>query len=129
MKWQRPRIFVKYSNRKARYYRGLWAEIWAGIYLTCKAYRLLFWRYRTPVGEIDLIMKRGKITIFIEVKSRKKHADALYAVHAKNQKRVIRAAQYFLAAHPEFADSAFRFDVISVSCYGLPYHLQNAFQT
>ena len=114
--------------RRARYRRGLAAEIGALFYLLCKGYWPVTWRYKTPGGEIDLVMRRGRQLLFVEVKARATHDEAAYAVHAKNQSRVVRAAQYFLAAHPTCADCAIRFDVVLIAWYRWPKHLVNAFQ-
>jgi putative endonuclease len=54
-------------------------------------------RYKTPVGEIDLLALKGRRLAFIEVKRRKSLEDAL---PARQRRLVVRAAQYWLAATP-----------------------------
>lgn len=117
------------SARQRNYRRGHLAEYAALVYLCGKLYRPLVRRYKTPVGEIDLIVKRGRTLVFVEVKQRKQRDDAAFAVHGKNQSRVVRAAQYFLSAHPEFELHQVRFDVCLIPWYGWPHHLRNAFQS
>ena len=53
------------------------AALWA---MRCKGYRLLASRYKTPMGEIDLIMRRGNVTCFIEVKKRASDDAAIFSV-------------------------------------------------
>lgn len=114
-------------ERQRRYRYGLAAEWLALLYLLAKAYRPLATRYKTPVGEIDLIVARGRTLIFVEVKARRTHADAAHAVHITNQSRVVRAAQYFLQRHPRYANHQVRFDVCLIAWYRWPQHLANAF--
>jgi putative endonuclease len=49
---------------------GRWGEEIAAEYLQEKGYQLVDRNFRTPYGEIDLIVRRDEITIFVEVKTR-----------------------------------------------------------
>lgn len=115
------------AQRQKSYKRGLAAESLAMLYLLAKGYRPLSTRYKTPVGEIDLIMKRGNMLVFVEVKHRAKQLDAAHAVHAHNRSRVVRAAQYYLSAHPDLTSHQVRFDVCLLTWYRLPHHIPHAF--
>jgi len=115
------------QERRARYRHGLWAEYVALLYLSLKGYRLVCWRKKTPVGEIDLILRRRRQLIFVEVKARRDHATAAHAVHPKNQARVVRAAQYFLSSHPKYAAHDIRFDAVLIAWYRWPHHIIHAF--
>jgi putative endonuclease len=115
------------NRRKRAYYKGLLAEWLALTLLLLKGYRPCAWRYKTPVGEIDLIMRTRHSLVFVEVKARQHRADALAAITPRNQQRVARAAQYYLYAHPEYAPLTLRLDVVCVPWYGWPYHTRNAF--
>lgn len=115
------------KRRKAANRAGVLAEWLACIWLMLKGYRLLCMRYKTKVGEIDLIMRRGKTIVFVEVKARRTHEDAAASIHRANQQRVMRAAQWFLCAHPAYGTHHFRFDVVTVSCYVRLQHVPNAF--
>ena len=82
---------------------------------------------KTPVGEVDLIVRRRDVTVFVEVKSRSfshQEADALFAV---NRKRIVRAAQYWLIRNPRHAEEELRFDVIFLAPFAWPRHLKAAF--
>ena len=114
-------------ERLRRYRKGLRAEWFTLAFLTLKGYRFVAARYKTPVGEIDLILRRGKNLVFVEVKARTRIEDAAIAVHVKNQSRVRRAAQLFLNAHPSYQPYQVRFDVVLVTWYKRPRHILNAF--
>jgi putative endonuclease len=115
------------SQRQRHHRRGMRAEYLALLFLTLKGYRFVAWRYKTKLGEIDLIMRRAKTLVFVEVKARSNHADAAHAVHAKNQSRVVRASQLFLLNHPTYQDFQVRFDVVLVAWYRMPHHRVHAF--
>lgn len=97
---------------RVRAYRsGLFAETLAALLLRLKGHRVVARRYKTPVGEIDLVALKGKRLAFIEVKRRKTAEDAAWTVPAKQRRRIVRAAQYWLAGHPDFAGHDIAFDV------------------
>lgn len=107
---------------------GRSAETLAAWVLRLKGFRILSMRYRTPVGEIDIVARRGRLIAMVEVKHRAgsaaAHAQALEAV---NTARIVRAAEWFQSAHPRYRGYDFRFDVISVAPGRWPRHLVNAF--
>ena len=107
--------------------RGILAEHMALIWLMLKGYWPVAMRYKTPVGEVDLIMRRGNILTFVEVKGRRHILDAAQAIHTKNQTRVVRASQHFLMAHPSYANFQVRFDALLIAWYARPQHVVNAF--
>lgn len=68
--------------RQARvraYRRGLFAETVTALLLRLKGHRILARRYKTPVGEIDLVALKGRRLAFIEVKRRKTKDDAAWS--------------------------------------------------
>src|ERR1700745_1028268 len=88
-------------ERVAAFQTGLSAESRAAAYLMAKAYRILAKRFRTPHGEIDLVVKRRNLVAFVEVKARATLDDAAFAVTPRQRARIIDAAQAWLLAHPE----------------------------
>ena len=102
--------------------RGRRAEAIAAWYLRAKFYRILARRYRTPLGEIDLIARRGSTIVFVEVKSRATGEAGLEAVTAKSRQRIARAAALWLAVHPTAAGLDQRFDVIVAAPGRRPRH-------
>lgn len=101
-------------------------------YLKKKGYRFVDRNYRCPVGELDLIALDRRVIVFIEVKTRSDESfgTPLESVHRQKQKRMIRAALYFLSRH-QLHDREARFDVIGISFSdGEPVveHIPNAFE-
>lgn len=117
----------KSKARIAAYLAGHRGEALAALWLRLKLYRILARRYKTPMGEIDLIAERFGVTVFVEVKARSRAASEAETLEAVNQRRIVRAAQYWLAHHPGKADTSFRFDVIFLAPRQWPRHVVNAF--
>jgi putative endonuclease len=113
---------------RVRAYRsGLFAETLAALLLRLKGHCVVARRYKTPVGEIDLVALKGKRLAFIEVKRRKTAEDAAWTVPAKQRRRIVRAAQYWLAGHPDFAGHDIAFDVVLAAPRRWPQYIANAF--
>jgi putative endonuclease len=73
------------------------------------------WRY--PGGELDLIMRDGEALVFVEVKTRRGEqlGAAEESVTTAQTRRLLRAAQTFLAQRPDLADLYWRIDLFSVT--------------
>ncbi|MBI2233897.1 MAG: YraN family protein [Micavibrio aeruginosavorus] len=108
------------------YKTGLQAEFLAVIFLRLKGYRILAQRCKTPLGEIDLIARRGKTLVFVEVKTRGTIAAALESVSARQAGRIVRAAQCWLASR-NAAGMDLRFDVIAIEFPFKIKHIESAF--
>ena len=117
----------KSKARIAAYLGGQRGEALAGWLLRLKLYRIVARRYKTPVGEIDLIAERWGTTVFVEVKARSRAASEAETLEAVNRSRISRAAQYWLSRHPGKAGTAMRFDVIFLAPGRWPRHVINAF--
>ncbi|PCJ94258.1 MAG: YraN family protein [Hyphomicrobiales bacterium] len=115
------------NSRKAAYTKGHRAEQIAALYLRLCGYSILATRFKTPVGEIDLIARRGHLIAFTEVKWRASSDKALEAVQLSAQHRISRAALYWLTRQPQYCDFDQRFDVIALAPWRWPIHLTNAF--
>jgi putative endonuclease len=113
--------------RIAAFHTGLSAESRAAAYLMAKGYRILAKRFRTPHGEIDLVVKRRNLLAFVEVKARATLDDAAFAVTPRQQARIVDAAQAWLVMHPEHADFELRFDAMLIAPRHLPRHVLAAF--
>jgi putative endonuclease len=114
-------------ERVAAFRLGLSAESRAAMLLIAKAYRILARRWKTPFGEIDIVARRRHTLIFVEVKARATLDEAVEAVTVKSQRRIIRAAELWLAHHPHDGQGDVRFDVIVVTPGKIPHHIPNAF--
>ncbi|MGI9414329.1 MAG: YraN family protein [Hyphomicrobiales bacterium] len=114
------------QKRKAQT-RGRLAEIAAAILLSLKGYRILAWRFRCPVGEIDLIARRFGTVVFVEVKARRDMEAAAHAISNRQQARIIRAAEYWSMHHEAAARGDWRFDVVLVGAAMWCRHIKHAF--
>lgn len=116
------------EKRNAAFRLGVSAERRAALFMAVKGYRTLAKRWKTPVGEIDLVVQRGALIAFVEVKARAGLDAAAEAVLPRQKKRIIAAAEAWLAAHPEHAGYDMRFDAILVAPGKLPRHIEAAFE-
>lgn len=116
------------AKRLKAYRLGLSAETVAAWMLRLKGYRVIALRYRTKAGEIDLVARRGSVLAFVEVKARATAEAGLFAVDARAQARIARAADVFIARHPRLAGLDRRFDIVVVAPRALPRHLPAAFE-
>jgi putative endonuclease len=109
------------AGRRAAQQRGARAEQRAALYLRLKGYRILARGYRTPVGEIDLLAA-------VEVKSRGDRDTAAFSISPRQQARVARATEHYLAANPRYAAYRIRFDAILDTPWRLPKHIRDAWR-
>lgn len=114
-------------ERVAAFKRGLSAESRAALLLIAKAYRILERRWKTPFGEIDIVARRRGVVVFVEVKARGGVDEALEAVTERTKRRVMAAAELWLARNPQQSNRDMRFDVIVVTPGKMPRHIVNAF--
>ena len=115
------------AQRRIAFRFGLSAESRAAAFLIAKGFRILARRFRTPLGEIDIVARRRGVLIFVEVKARDSFDAAAEAIGKRQQSRIIAAAQLWLASHPEDAMRDMRFDVVLVVPGRVPRHLPAAF--
>ncbi len=117
---------MKQARAKA-YRSGLFAETLTALLLRLKGHRIVAQRYRTPVCEIDLVALKGKRLAFIEVKRRKTKEEARLDASPRLRRRIVRAAQYWLAGHPDFGGHDIAFDVVLAAPFAWPRYMANAF--
>lgn len=115
-------------NKDASYRKGLLAEAACEAFLRVKGYQILARRYKTRVGEVDIVARQGEVLVFVEVKARRNLCDALEAVSPKAQARIANAARMFLAENQNMAHLMVRFDVMAVTRFGIPAHTCDAWQ-
>lgn len=112
--------------RSERY--GRRAEALCRLFLRLKGYRIVASRLRTPMGEIDIVARRGDTLAIIECKARSDWSRATESVTARQRGRLARAAHAFLAVHPQYAGLSLRFDVMLVTPWSWPRHLPDAWR-
>jgi putative endonuclease len=114
--------------RRSRERSGRRAETAAALWLQLKGYRILERRARTPACEIDLVAARGKMLVFVEVKSRATIEAAQEAVTPDACRRLAEAARLWVARHRRMQDWRWRFDIIALAPGRLPKHLPDAWR-
>src|SRR4026207_77687 len=112
------------QGRAKAYRSGLFAETLTALLLRLKGHRIVAQRYRTPVGEIDLVALKGKRLAFIEVKSQEQGGSRPDA-SPRQRRRIVRAAQYWLAGHPDFGGHDIAFDVVLAAPFAWPRYMAN----
>ena len=96
--------------------RGAQAEDIACAYLRKQGLEVLSRNFRTPFGEIDLIMHHGDCVVFVEVRSRRRGSltSPIESVDARKQQRLLASAEVFLNHLRADAEPPCRFDVIGI---------------
>ena len=115
---------MKAERQKAEA-RGRRSEWIAAIWLMLRGWRLVARRVRTPLGEIDLIMRRGGQLAYIEVKARANLEEAHNALTARSLSRLSRAARLVLHNHDKQARLNHRCDAVLVVPGRFPRHIAN----
>jgi putative endonuclease len=108
---------------------GISAESRAAAFLIAKGFRILARRFKSPVGEIDIVARRRSLLVFVEVKARNDLDEAAWSVTPRQQQRIAAAAEAWLAAHGSDGFRDIRFDAILVAPGKLPRHIPGAFET
>ncbi len=115
-------------SRRGRERAGRFAETLAAWLLRLRGYRILARRYATPLGEIDLVARRGDLLVFVEVKRRLAPDDALASLLPPQQARIARAAAAYLQRRPRLEGCAVRFDLVAIAPWRLPRHVQDVWR-
>jgi putative endonuclease len=105
--------------------RGEWL---AALWLMAKGYRILGFRLKTPLGEIDLLAQKGEVLAVVEVKLRANLETALDAVTGRQRERLRRAAEAVARRRPALAGAAIRLDLMALAPGRWPRHVVDAWQ-
>ncbi len=116
------------TSRRRAFRKGHRGEWIAAVALMLKGYRIVARRYRTKLGEIDLIARRGDLVAMVEVKARPSLIEAMEAVSYTAEHRIEAAADMWLSRQPDFARLSVRFDLVAVLPWRWPVHVENAWQ-
>jgi putative endonuclease len=114
-------------NRRRAFRRGHVSEYIAALYLAAKGYRIRAIRYRTKLGEIDIIAQRGDLVVCVEVKARRDVDSAVFAVTGTTQARIRAASDLWLSRQPDAHRLSLRYDIVAVLPWRFPRHFADAF--
>lgn len=107
---------------------GAFGESLGALLLMFKGYRILARQFRRPVGEVDIIARRGEFLVFVEVKAREVENAARHAISANQRSRIIRAAEAFMQERPDLEGLSIRFDALIVIRRRFPIHIVDAWR-
>ena len=110
--------------------RGHFAEFIASWWFRLSGYRIMARRWRAATGEIDLVVKRRYLLVFVEVKYRF-NSEQIATPSPRQCQRIRSTASLFLARYPNFSDYQCRFDLFIVNYgkfFGVGHitHIKNA---
>ncbi len=120
----RPRRGDPVRGARARD-QGRAGEWIAALWLMAKGYQILGFRLRTRQGEVDLLVRRGKVLAVVEVKRRATLALALDAISHTQRERLLRAGRSLAANRPALRHLALRLDLIALAPGAFPRHIRN----
>lgn len=118
----RNRVTRKFSLRW-----GVIAEYVAALYLFLKAYAILKIRYRIKEGEVDLIVKRGRVIAFVEVKARGDFTTGIEAIDDYKLRKFRKAVDHWVMRNPWAEAYTLRGDAVVIRPWRKPVHIEDAF--
>ena len=107
---------------------GRRGEVVTALWLMAKGYRILGFRLKTPMGEIDLLAQKGEVLAVVEVKLRTTLDAALDAVTARQRERLRRAAESLARRRRSLAGASIRLDLVALAPGRLPRHIADAWR-
>jgi putative endonuclease len=115
-------------QRRRRERAGRGAEAAAALWLQLKGYRILAQRVRMPACELDIIARKGRMLVFVEVKSRRTIAAAREAVTPELRRRLEQAAHQWSGRLRNANELLWRFDMMLLAPGRLPLHVRDAWR-
>ncbi|QCE34012.1 DUF91 domain-containing protein [Acetobacteraceae bacterium] len=113
------------QNRRDAYDAGIEAEIKAETLLKKMGFKILARRFKTNLGEIDLLVANSKLLIAVEVKKRKTLDEGKLALRPRQCRRIANALKIGLAQNPSWERENIRFDLIAFNNEGTFCHVPN----
>ncbi|HME37777.1 MAG TPA: YraN family protein [Steroidobacteraceae bacterium] len=104
----------------SRLQRGAVAERLAAEFLQARGLEVLARNLRCRAGELDLVCLHEAVLVIVEVRQRgcTDFGGAAGSVTPRKQRKIIRAARFFLQQKPRWRARAIRFDVLALE--GIP---------
>lgn len=101
---------------ESRSRNGASAEIFAAEYLEARGLSVVARNLRCRAGELDLVCLDANVLAIVEVRQRARldYGGALGSVTWRKQRKIIRAARFFVQRLPRWRNCAIRFDVFAL---------------
>lgn len=112
------------DKRRQAYKKGHKGEYLANWALRLKGYRIVASRFKTKSGEVDIIARRGKLILMVEVKARSTLEQAMDAVSTTALRRIEAAGDEWLAKQADYAQLSVRYDLMAVLPRRWPIHVE-----
>jgi len=89
----------------------------ASVYLQGNGLKVVTRNFRSPRGELDIVMEDGETLVFVEVRFRRnqRFGSGAESVDRHKQQRLITSAAYYLQKNHQYSNRPTRFDVVSIS--------------
>lgn len=107
------------------YYKGLITEYISIIILILKGYRILGRRYKTHYGEIDILTKKGKSIIAVEIKARHNGELTTEYVSKRQLTRIKNSLNFFIFNNKRYIDFNINIEIIVFTSYIKFKHFRN----
>ena len=115
------------SKRRSAERKGHKGETIAVILLMLKGYRIVARRYKTRLGEVDIIARKRDLIAMVEVKARNTLGEAMDAVDRTAMRRIEAAGDIWLAKQRDFARLSVRYDLVAIMPRKWPVHVKRLF--
>lgn len=94
------------------YYKGLIYEFFSVLFLFFRGHKILRWRYKSSVGEIDIISKKRGVIFVHEVKYRRELEQIYHLVNNQYQARLERTYYWWLQNNQQYNSYELRIEYI-----------------
>ena len=119
-----PRPWRKQLGARA-HRQGHRAEWIAAALLMLKGYQILGFRLKTGGAEIDVLARKGRALVLVEVKRRATPEAGLEALGPDQRQRLLQAGQALIQSRRAFAGLDLRLDLFAFSPGRLPRHFRH----
>ncbi|SFG15444.1 putative endonuclease [Roseobacter denitrificans OCh 114] len=121
-----PQTNARVHAGRMAYHAGLSAE--ASVIREYESHGYVFeaQRWRGQVGEIDLVLRKSGLVVFVEVKKSKSFERAALRISPTQKRRIFATGEEFVAQEPQGLLTDMRFDVALVDAAGAVQILENA---
>lgn len=104
---------------------GRLAETVTAVWLLLKGYQILGFRLKAGPGDIDVLARRGRTLVLVEVKRRETPEAALDSLAPDQRARLLRAGQALVQKRKSLSGFGLRLDLVAFSPGRLPRHFRD----